>query len=211
MRRWQAKRTARSPLVSLSNDDRRRRCVISEPTAAILFRTAFAMSAGPWSERISPGKPRRYEPSWSQSRKPFRLTSGNLVPIMVTDPFDLLPLPDPTVTTEQGRDPTVAIPPVLDRSCDDRGRRNSLVLDRHGGLASGRTTLAPDTTGEAFRYAMLGSTVVDMCPAARRTQKFCWRCPSGTEAASFRIAFSRAKSEIARRNRGARSQETSTA
>ena len=54
--------------------------------------------------------------------------------------------------------------------------------------------LAQNTAGKAFRYAMLGNDVVDTRPAARRAQKF-------PEAASFKMSFSKARSEIARRRR----------
>ena len=54
--------------------------------------------------------------------------------------------------------------------------------------------LTQDTAGEAFRYAMLGHDVVDTSPAASRAQSF-------LEAASFRISFSKVRSEIARRRR----------
>jgi hypothetical protein len=54
--------------------------------------------------------------------------------------------------------------------------------------------LAQDTAGEAFRYAMLGNDVVDTRPAASRAQKF-------PEAASFKMSFSKVRSEIARRSR----------
>ena len=53
--------------------------------------------------------------------------------------------------------------------------------------------LAENTTGEAFRYAMLGYDVADTRPAASRAQKFCCRCPSDPEAASFRISFSKVR------------------
>jgi hypothetical protein len=54
--------------------------------------------------------------------------------------------------------------------------------------------LAQNTAGEAFGYAVLGNDVVNTSPAASRAQKF-------PEAASFRISFSKVKSEIARRRR----------
>lgn len=61
--------------------------------------------------------------------------------------------------------------------------------------------LTQDTASEPFRYAMFGNDVGDTKPAASRAQKFCRRCPSGPEAASFRIGFSTLKSEIVRRRR----------
>ena len=54
--------------------------------------------------------------------------------------------------------------------------------------------LAQDTAGEAFRHAMLGHDVIDTSPAPSRAQKF-------PEAASFKMSFSRVRSEIARRRR----------
>ena len=51
-----------------------------------------------------------------------------------------------------------------------------------------------NAASEPFRYAMLGHDVVDASPAASRAQKF-------PEAASFRMSFSRVRSEIARRGR----------
>ncbi len=54
--------------------------------------------------------------------------------------------------------------------------------------------LAQDTTGEAFGHTVLGNDEVDTRPAASRAQKF-------PEAASFRMSFSRVRSEIARRRR----------
>ena len=54
--------------------------------------------------------------------------------------------------------------------------------------------LAQNTTSEAFRHTVLGNDVVDTGPAASRAHKF-------PEAASFRISFSKVRSEIARRRR----------
>ena len=54
--------------------------------------------------------------------------------------------------------------------------------------------LAQDAAGEAFRHTVLSYDVIDASPAASRAQKF-------PEAASFRISFSKVKSEIVRRRR----------
>jgi hypothetical protein len=54
--------------------------------------------------------------------------------------------------------------------------------------------LTQDTTSEAFRHTVLSNDVIDTSPAASRAQKF-------PEAASFRMSFSRVRSEIARRRR----------
>ena len=62
------------------------------------------------------------------------------------------------------------------------GRRVAVVGAGPAGLAC------------AHRLAMLGHDVVDTSPAASRAQKF-------PEAASFRMSFSRVRSEIARRRR----------
>ena len=71
--------------------------------------------------------------------------------------------------------------------------------------------LAQDTTGEAFRYAMLGNDPVDTRPPASRAHNFTGAALRGPEAASFRISFSRVRSGIARWRRGSRSPGTSAA
>ena len=132
---------------------------------------------------------------------PLRLASRNLEPLVAPDPLDALHVHRPAVTLEQSRDPTVAVAPVLEGQSDDGGRQSGLVLDQDGDLALRRTMLPQDTAGETFGHAVLGNDVSDTRPAASRAQKFCWRCPSGPDAASFKMSFSRARSEIARRRR----------
>ena len=84
--------------------------------------------------------------------------------------------------------------PVLKSQSDDGGRQSGLVLNHDGAFALRRTMLTQDTASEALRHAVLGNDVVDASPAASRAQKF-------PEAASFRINFSKVRSEIARRRR----------
>ena len=119
---------------------------------------------------------------------------GNLQPLPPPDPLDPLHVHCPAALTQQSRDPSVAVPPILLGKRDDVRGERVFVGTPTWSLPLGRSVLAEDTASETLRHAELLHDVIDTCTATGGAQKF-------PEAASLRISFSSVRSDTALRSR----------
>src|SRR5690606_7529811 len=102
---------------------------------------------------------------------------------------------DPFNGGGSSREPAVAVAPIPGSKPDDISRQRILIGSAMRLLALGRAVLAENLAGKALRHGELRHDMIDATATASGAQKFCIRCPSGPEAASFRISFSSVRSE----------------
>ena len=118
----------------------------------------------------------------------------HLQPLPSPYPLDTLHIHGPTSITQHGRDPAIAVAPILGRERDDVRGQQFFISPTVRHLPLGRAMLAEHTAGEPFRDAELLPDVIDAPTAAGGAQKF-------PEAASRRISFSSVRSDTAFRSR----------
>src|SRR5690606_38573983 len=96
----------------------------------------------------------------------------DLQPLPPPDPFDTLRVHSPSGLSQQGRDPAVAIAPILAGECDDiRGQRVFIgPLTRHFPLC--RAVLPENPAGKPFRNLELLPDMIDAGTATGGAQKF---------------------------------------
>ena len=90
---------------------------------------------------------------------PFRLFSGYFEALTTPDPLYPLVVHVPAFGTQQGRDPPIAVAPILAGQIDDcLGQRVFIVtLNKYASLCCSR--LPQYSTGSAFRHAQLSLSV----------------------------------------------------
>src|SRR5690606_18421426 len=113
---------------------------------------------------------------------------------------DALPI-CPAFRPQHRRDPAIAITAIAGSEPDDVGGQRLFIGPALRLFALGRTMLAENLAGKPLRDGELRHDTIDATATASGAQKFCIRCPSGPEAASFRISFSSVRSETALRSR----------
>jgi len=122
-------------------------------------------------------------------------------PFPPPDPLDTLVIYVPASIVQQARDHPIAVAAELPRQLDDVLGQPFFIWQAAGHLALRRTMLPECAADPALRYAKGLPHMDNTLTAAGRAQKFCWRCPSGPRAASFKINFSIVRSDTARLRR----------
>ena len=124
----------------------------------------------------------------------LRLLLWHFQPLPPPDPLDPLRVHQPAGVSQQGCDAPVAIAAILGSQCDDVGGQRRFIFRLLEDLALCGAMLAQNPAGQPLGDTILGDHVIHTGATAGRAYQF-------PEAASFRISFSRVRSETARRNR----------
>src|SRR5690606_33608913 len=107
----------------------------------------------------------------------------------------------PSFRPQHRGDPAIAITAIAGSDPDDDGGQRLFIGPALRLFALGRTMLAENLAGKPLRDGELRHDTIDATATTGGAQKFCIRCPSGPEAASFRISFSSVRSDTALRSR----------
>ncbi len=107
-----------------------------------------------------------------------------LQPLAPPDAFDTPVVHLPAFRSQQRRDPTIVIVPVLASQADDGGRQDLLIKTRDGGIALGRARLPQNPASPTLGNPVRALNVLDTSLATFGAYQF----PS---AASFKISLFR--------------------
>ena len=122
---------------------------VQHPVLATIVRAVLDEVVGP--DVIGPPRSEAHARTVVESEaRPLGLASRNLEPLASPDALDLLHVDRPAIASEEYRDPTVPVAPVMDGQGDDGGRQSGFVFDQHGAFALSRTMLAQDAASEAL-------------------------------------------------------------
>src|SRR5690606_23569067 len=134
----------------------------------------------------------------------LRLFGWNLQPLLPPDALDPLVVDHPAhLAAQKLGDLAIAVAAIAAGQCNDVLGQLLLVVPAARNTPLRGAMLPKHEAYPALRHALRQNraNMVDAGTATRGAQKFCIRCPSGPEAASFRISFSSVRSETALRSR----------